>query len=67
MALDKPAMVIGIKAVLVAANAASGSKDAVFQSYAEDLADVFEAYIASGLEDAAAGGDPVSPGQTIVA
>lgn len=65
--LDKSALAVDIKAVLVAANAASGAKDAVFTSYANDFADAIDKYIKGALDDAAAGGDPVSPGQTIVA
>lgn len=61
MALDKNTLIVDIKAILVAANAASGSKDAVFQTYAEDLADAIDKFVKTGsVVNVQSGGSTIS-------
>lgn len=45
----------------------SGSPSAAEIALANSIGDAIDTYIKDSLEDALAGGDPVAPGQTIVA
>ena len=63
MALDLATLITDIQDAF---NDGIGVDDNALQ-ISTDIATAVDTYLKSGLEDATAGGDPVGPGQTVVA